>query len=125
MHVIRNDQRERIAFSGIEHVTLAGSDDGLSRLSIWRQSIAAGEGTPLHKHDCEEVVLVDAGSGELHIDGRVIAFGADSTLVIPPDVSHQIVNTGATEMKLVGVFSSAPVNTFFPNGARIELPWRS
>ena len=125
MYVVRNEQRQKVAFSGIEHVTLAGSDDGLAGLSIWQQSVAAGQGTPPHKHDCEEVVLVNTGSGELHIDGKVIPFGADSTLVIPPNMPHQILNTGATEMKIVGVFSASPVGTFSPNSDRIDLPWRS
>jgi mannose-6-phosphate isomerase-like protein (cupin superfamily) len=125
MYVIANEQREKVAFPGIEHVTLAGSDDGLAGLSIWRQSVQRGAATPPHKHDCEEVVLVSAGSGALHIDGRVIPFGADSTLVLPPDTPHQIINTGTAELKLLGIFSASPVRTYFPNGDRIDLPWRT
>lgn len=125
MYVIANHQLPRAALPGIEHQTLANADNGLSRLSVWRQSMAPGAATPPHRHDCEEVVLVEAGSGELHIGGKVIAFGPDSTLVIPPNADHQIFNTGADEMRTTAVFSATPVEVMLPNGEPIDLPWRS
>jgi mannose-6-phosphate isomerase-like protein (cupin superfamily) len=125
MYAIRNEQREKAALPGIEHATLAGGDDGLTRLSVWRQSMAPGGATPPHRHDCEEVVVVTAGSGELHIDGKVIAFGPDSTLIIPPDAPHRIVNTGADTLVTLAVFSASPVEVHLPDGERIALPWRT
>jgi quercetin dioxygenase-like cupin family protein len=125
MYAIRNEQRQKAALPGIEHATLAGTDDGLARLSVWRQSMAPGGATPPHRHDCEEVVVVLAGSGELQIDGQVVAFGPDSTLVIPPDAPHRIVNTGADPLVTLAVFSVSPVEVRFPDGERIELPWRT
>ncbi|MGH8742153.1 MAG: cupin domain-containing protein, partial [Burkholderiales bacterium] len=98
---------------------------GLSRLSVWRQSMAPGCSTPLHQHDCEEVVLVVEGAGELHIGGRKIAFGPDTTLVLPPNVPHQIFNTGSVPLKTLAAFSATPVGTFLPDGAPLELPWKS
>jgi len=125
MYAIRNEQREKAALPGIEHATLAGADDGLARLSVWRQSMAPGGATPPHRHDCEEVVVVLAGSGELQIDGQVVTFGPDSTLVIPPDAPHRIVNTGTDPLVTLAVFSVSPVQVRFPDGERIELPWRT
>jgi quercetin dioxygenase-like cupin family protein len=125
MYAIRNEQREKAALPGIEHATLAGGDDGLKRLSVWRQSMAPGGATPPHRHDCEEVVVVTAGSGELHIAGKVIAFGPDSTLIIPPDAPHRIVNTGADTLVTLAVFSVSPVEVHLPDGERIALPWRT
>jgi quercetin dioxygenase-like cupin family protein len=125
MYAFRNEQRQKAALPGIEHATLAGADDGLARLSVWRQSMAPGGATPPHRHDCEEVVVVLAGSGELQIDGQVVAFGPDSTLVIPPDAPHRIVNTGADPLVTLAVFSVSPVDVRFPDGERIELPWRT
>ena len=124
-NVISNPGRERAELPGIEHLTLAGSEQGLSRLSVWRQTMAPGCATPPHRHDCEEVVLVIEGSGEVHIDGNVLSFGPDSTLLLPPDVPHQIFNTGTVPLKTVAAFSATPVGTFLPGGEPMALPWRS
>lgn len=110
---------------GLDHATWAGSDEGLTQLSVWRQTIAPGAATPPHSHDCDEVVLCSAGSGELHIDGEVCAFGAHSTLVIPKGKPHQLFNTGALPMECVGLFGASPVNVFLPDGSTLDLPWRS
>jgi mannose-6-phosphate isomerase-like protein (cupin superfamily) len=125
MNVIRNSTRPRAAIPGIDHCTLAGSDDGLAHLSVWRQTIEGGGATPPHRHDCEEVVLVESGRGELRLGGAVHAFGPDTTLVIPANADHQIVNSGTGPLRVVGIFSSAPVVVALPDGTPIELPWRS
>jgi mannose-6-phosphate isomerase-like protein (cupin superfamily) len=87
--------------------------------------MAPGSATPPHQHDCEEVVLVVEGSGELHLDGKVIPFGPDTTLVLPPNRPHQIFNTGNVPMKTIAAFSSSPVGTFLPDGEPIALPWKT
>jgi mannose-6-phosphate isomerase-like protein (cupin superfamily) len=125
MHVIANNELPDSALPGLSHTTLAGSDNGLARLSVWRQTIDPGAATPPHRHDCEEVVVVASGSGELHIEGRVERFGPDSTLVIPGNVDHQILNTGAEPMNLIAAFSTTPVNVVLPDGSPLPLPWRS
>lgn len=125
MEVIDNGARDKCSLPGIEHLTLAGAAQGLSRLSVWRQSMAPGCATPPHRHDCEEVVLVLEGSGEVDIGGRRLAFGPDTTLVLPPNVPHQIFNTGSVTLTTVAAFSATPVGTFMPDGAPLELPWKS
>ena len=125
MHVIDNSRRDRATLPGIEHLTLAGGAQSLKGLSLWRQTMAPGSATPRHQHDCEEVVLVLEGSGEVRWDGRSLPFGPDSTLVIPPRAAHQIVNTGARPLVTVAAFSATPVGTFLPDGEPLELPWAS
>jgi mannose-6-phosphate isomerase-like protein (cupin superfamily) len=125
MHVLENASLPQSALPGIRHTTLAGADNGLARLSVWRQTIAAGEATPPHRHDCEEVVVILSGHGELHVAGSVHRFGPDTTLVLQPDVDHQIVNTGTEPLTSIAVFSATPVRVVFPDGQPIELPWRS
>ncbi len=125
MHVLHNTTREKATLPGIEHLTLAGRAQGLARLSMWSQAMAPGCATPPHQHDCEEVILVLEGSGEVHIEGKVVPFGPDSTLVLPPNVAHQIFNTGSSVMRTVAAFSATPVGTFLPDGEPLELPWAS
>ena len=125
MYVIEQTRPMPAAIPGIDHATWAGHDQGLSQISLWRQAVAGGAGTPVHKHDCDEVVLCLAGQGELHIDGQVHAFGAHSTLVLPRGRTHQILNTGAESLQLLGIFGSTPVGTFADSGEALDLPWRT
>jgi mannose-6-phosphate isomerase-like protein (cupin superfamily) len=70
-------------------------------------------------------VLCLAGWGEVHADGAVKRFGADSTVILPRGRDHQIFNTGPLPMEIVGVFGATPVATRLPDGSALELPWRS
>lgn len=110
---------------GVSHATWAGHDDGLTQLSVWRQTLAPGAATPPHRHDCDEVVMCTAGVGEVHSEGRVQCFGADQTVVLPRDVDHQLFNVGDRPLELLAVFGATPVATFLPHGDALELPWRT
>jgi quercetin dioxygenase-like cupin family protein len=125
MYVFRNVDAATAAIPGVRHQTLAGQASGLAQLSVWRQVLDGGAATPPHRHDCEEVVLVEAGSGELRVDGIAHPFGPGTTLVIPPAVDHQIVNTGTAPMHVVAVFSVSPVAVLRPDGEPLPLPWNS
>lgn len=123
MYVNATEPVRPSAIPGLEHATLAGSRDGLAHLSIWRQRIAVGGATPPHRHDCEEVVLIERGRGTLTIEGVEHAFTAGSTIVVPADVPHQIFNTGDVPLECTAVFSVTPVQVRFPDGTPLELPW--
>jgi quercetin dioxygenase-like cupin family protein len=125
MTIVANAAVPHQQLPGLDHQTLANQDTGLKNLSMWRQTVAAGAATPPHRHDCEEIVLVQTGSGELHLGGKVTAFGPDSTLVIPRNADHQIINTGKDDMNLVAAFASTGFDVHFPDGQRIPLPWRT
>ena len=125
MKLIDNATLPHAQLPGLDHVTLAGGNMGLSNLSVWQQTIAPGGSTPPHFHDCEEVVLVAAGTGAVRVSNGSHEFAAGTTLVISPFEEHQIVNTGSTTMELVGIFSATPVGVFEPSGATLDLPWTS
>lgn len=125
MHVIEQTRPEATPIEGVAHATWAGQAEGLSQLSVWRQTMAPGAATPEHSHDCDEVVLCLAGSGEVHSNGLVRRFGAASTVVLPKGQVHQLFNVGAVPLETLGVFASTPVATRLPDGAALELPWRT
>ncbi len=125
MHLFEQDRPVRTPLPGISHATWAGAAEGLSQLSIWRQSLAPGAATPPHRHDCDEVVLCLSGWGELWVESECQRFGADSTLVLPKGQLHQILNTGPQPLEILGLFGASPVTTALPDGQTLELPWRS
>ena len=110
---------------GVAHATWAGQEEGLSQLSLWRQTLAPGAATPPHRHDCDEVVLCQSGWGELHIGGQAFHFGANSVVVLPRDREHQLFSVGPMPMELIGIFGSSPVVTMQPDGEPLPLPWRT
>jgi mannose-6-phosphate isomerase-like protein (cupin superfamily) len=123
MHVVSNPPLTPTPMPGVEHATLAGSAQGLSGLSLWSQTLAPGAATPLHRHDCDEVVLCLAGRGEVMLPGRKMFFGANQTLCLPRDVMHQIVNNGSEPLRLLAAFGASPVGVYLPDGAAVSLPW--
>ena len=125
MNVVAQSAPSATPIPGVAHATWAGKEDGLTQLSVWRQTLAAASATPPHMHDCDEVVMCHAGSGELHTDGTVQHFGADTTLILPKGHIHQIFNTGPTPMEITGVFAATPVMTRLPDGSALDLPWRT
>ncbi len=125
MYVIEQTRPEPSPIPGVAHATWAGTAEGLTQLSLWRQTLAPGAATPPHSHDCDEVVLCLSGSGEVHIDGHVQRFGADSTIVLPRGPVHQLFNVGPMPLEIRGIFSATAVGTCLPDGQALELPWRS
>lgn len=125
MPIITNSSRRVFALPGLEHQTLAGASDGLKRLEFWMQTLAPGAETPVHYHECEEVVVVHRGSGHTTIAGETRPFGPGTTLVIQPKVVHQIVNRGADSMFLVAALSETPARVFTPAGELMLLPWQA
>lgn len=109
---------------GIAHRTLAGAEHGLSALAVWLQRIAAGCATPPHRHDCEEVVIVQAGEGTLHLHDREHSFRAGDTLIVPRNALHQIRNTGPETLQLLAAIAAAPVVVELPDGTPLPLPWQ-
>ncbi|MBN3825099.1 cupin domain-containing protein [Burkholderia sp. Ac-20384] len=125
MHIIDITQLTRESLPGLEHVTLAGNEQGLTTLSVWRQSIEPGAVTPPHRHDCEEVIVIEAGHGSVLIDGETRGFGPGSTLVIPRNEVHQIVNDGPGPITLLAMLGMSPVKVFLPDGTALPLPWKT
>lgn len=125
MAIIDNSTIKKFTLPGIVHQTLAGKRDGLKGTEVWMQTIDPHGETPVHYHDCEEVIVILRGSGRASIEGKNTVFGPNTTLVIPPRVVHQIVNSGNEDMVLIAAFSSTPARVFTPDGEELSLPWQT
>ncbi len=124
MPVIKHNEVKTFSLPGLEHQTVAGPEHGMRTLEVWVQTIAPGSGTPVHRHACEEAIVVLGGSGRLTVDGRETDFGPHSTLQIPADATHQIRNTGSEEMSIIAALGQAPVEVCTAENAPMELPWQ-
>lgn len=58
----------------------------------------------MHSHVYDEVVYVIEGEGVLHLGGEQTPIGGGSCIHLPPLVEHCLENTGANEMRVLGVF---------------------
>ena len=125
MPVVNNSSLREFNLPGLNHRTFAGPEHGMKNLEVWGQVIEAGAGTPVHRHSCEEAIVILEGSGTLAINGEETKFGANSTLIIPADAVHQIVNSGNTKMVLIAALSAAPVKVRHGDNQPMPLPWQA
>lgn len=125
MTVIDNTQLENFNLPGLNHQTLAGHAQGVQSMEVWQQTIAPHAETPVHCHACEEVIVILSGSGQITIDQETTDFGPNSTIVVAPDVVHQLVNTSDQEIHLVSALGMAPVRAKTADGDPMPLPWQA
>lgn len=97
----------------------------MKTMEVWMQTIAPGAATPVHRHACEEVIVILRGSGRVTIEGQDTEFGSNTTLIVPPDVVHQLANTGSEEMFLIAALGQAPVGVCTADGQHMPLPWQA
>jgi len=125
MPVVNNSSLPEFNLPGLNHRTFAGPEHGMKNLEVWGQVIEPGAATPVHRHACEEAIVILEGSGTLMIEGKTTAFGPNSTLIIPPDVIHQISNTGEARMVIIAALAAAPVKVRHADDAAMPLPWQA
>ncbi len=115
--------QQTFTLPGIAHQTLAGARHGLKRTEIWLQTLQPGAVTPIHYHDCEEVIIILQGSGTLMMQDKPHAFVAGQTAIAPPKAVHQLINTGQDELRILATLSETPARAFLPDGSPFPLPW--
>ena len=82
----------------VGHVGLyvQGETPGCSSLVTGRFIIDPGKSPhPPHVHDDEEILIVEAGHGEIICDGKTTKVGPGSVMYSTPNVAHGITNTGS------------------------------
>ena len=84
MKVIANNDLEMYKLPGLLHKTLSNKHSGGQEFKVWKQIIEEQSTTPVHKHDCDETIIILRGEGECLCDGKRFQFSADQTLIFPP-----------------------------------------
>jgi mannose-6-phosphate isomerase-like protein (cupin superfamily) len=124
MPIVSNSALPTYDIPGIEHRTFAGPEHGMKTMEVWGQTIVPGGATPVHRHRCEEAIVVLEGSGTCIIEGRETRFGPNSTLIIPSDAIHQIVNSGDRNMVIIAALAMSPVLVRDEKGEELKNPWQ-
>src|SRR5215212_5946760 len=83
--------------------------DRRSSFGVIRERIGVGDRLPRHWHDIDEVVLYEAGSARVHLDGVDHDLEPGATVFIPAGAIHGTVNIGPTPVEVRAVFASTTV----------------
>lgn len=68
-------------------------------------SIEPGDEIGEEIHDLDQFIRVEAGSGEVVLDGVPHALETDHAVIIPHGTRHNVINRGSTPLKLYTLYS--------------------
>lgn len=68
-------------------------------------SLKPGEDIGLEVHQVDQFLRIEVGQGKVILNGVEHDLTDGSAIVVPAGTSHNIINTGSTEMKLYTVYS--------------------
>jgi len=106
-----DDQRELEASSERSYRYLINEDAGCADVTQF-VGIVQPSKAPFHSHPYDEVGYIIAGEGIAHVGGQETPLRAGSCFHLAPGQIHCIENSGAGEMRILGVFhpSGSPAN---------------
>jgi quercetin dioxygenase-like cupin family protein len=105
------------ASAGREFVLGATPDSGCASVTQFVGLIPPGR-APDHYHTYDEVIYVLEGEGVLEVGGEQRPLRPGACVHLPARLVHCLANTGADEMRVLGVFTPAgsPAEAYYPDG---------
>ena len=103
MRVIRQDE---LPFSNIAH-ELVGADHGIEGISVILVEAPPGSSVRLHRHDYDEVIIVQGGRGRFTAGDEEVELGAGELLVVPGGTPHGFRNDGTEPLLQVDIHASS------------------
>lgn len=93
------DSKDGGVLVGHAGLYVSGDTPGSKNFVTGRYVIEPGKSPhPPHTHPEEEVMIVEAGTGEIFVDGKITKVGPGSVMYTVPESSHNIVNTGKSPL---------------------------
>jgi quercetin dioxygenase-like cupin family protein len=121
MNPIAHQDNAREAWRpGVETRMLVSAVNGATRLCIFEQWIAPGNGAPTHTHPVEEVLTVLEGEAEMWLDDARVIVSAGRSLIVPARRWHGFRNSGNATLHLHAVLASA-IYEATPEGANAPV----
>jgi quercetin dioxygenase-like cupin family protein len=100
---VREDEAEVTATGNRSFKLLVNQSIGAHRVTQFVGMIPPGR-APMHHHTYEEAIYIIEGEGCVHTEDGDAEFSAGSSIYLPRLVKHCIENTGAGNIRLLGVF---------------------
>jgi quercetin dioxygenase-like cupin family protein len=78
--------------------------DGRVNMTVIHERIAAGDRIPRHRHDVDEIIVVQGGRGRVHLDGIDTDVAAGSVIFVPAGAVHGTRNIGEEVVEIRALF---------------------
>jgi quercetin dioxygenase-like cupin family protein len=106
---------------GITGKWIASRERGAGGVGVLANTVQAGCGAPLHRHEHEEIILVEAGRIWVEMDKVRTTATPGQCVIIPANAAHSWGNEGPEVLKVLFVWNSpepfAPGKSTYLEGA--------
>ena len=106
---------------GITGKWIASRERGAAGVGVLANTIQAGCGAPLHRHEYEEIILVEAGKIWVEMDKVRTTATPGQCVIIPANKAHAWGNDGPEVLRVLFVWNSpepfAPGKSTYLEGA--------
>ena len=105
-----NDEPKKGYIMNIEKETLSNSDYRrvlftAKSMQLVLMNLEKGEEIGEEVHHLDQFIRSEAGEATVVLDDISFPFPADHAVIIPAGTKHNIINTGATELKLYTIYA--------------------
>ena len=97
--IVENKTLPVFELPGLKHRTIAGHAQGVKTMEVWCQTMAPDSATPIHRHACEEVILILSGS-ERHGDVDNRTAQGNRSRALPGAPCSEVATVGAMRDRL-------------------------
>ena len=104
--------------NGIETLLLIGRERCDAKVTSGMTSFPAGTEVPVHRHNCDEQVVMIEGEADVEIEGERTAVRPMDTIYIAAGRWHRFVNTGPGRMKILWIYDSPEVTRTFKESGK-------
>ena len=91
--------------------TFVGADHGGVPASFILDASEPGHGPALHRHQYDEVWIVQEGNATFTAGDRTLAAGPGTVVIVRAGTPHRFLNTGTVPMRMVCIHTSARMLT--------------
>lgn len=107
--ILNKDDLPRAPHTGT--ATFEGYLHGGVALSFFWVELAPGDGPRLHRHPCEEVLIILEGRGAFVLGSETLEVVAGQIVIVPPDMPHKFTNTGEGPLRQIDILPSEQIVT--------------